>query len=146
MKGAAAKARGALAHASDEGGRDGEGPFGRGERMAEGMTLGSDVTVKYVLRSAKMALNDSDLSVDSPYNTYTHKGLPLGPICNPSPAAVTAALYPDAEYLALKYRYFCSKDPESGELAFAKSLEEHEANVALYRPLWQAYDQSRGIQ
>lgn len=115
-------------------------------RISAKMTLGADVTVKYVLNSAKMALTDSDLSVDSLYNTYKYKGLPVGPICNPSPAAVTAALYPDAEYLALKYLFFCSKDPESGELVFSKTEKEHDAAVALYKPLWVEYDQSRGIQ
>lgn len=114
-------------------------------RVASNMTLGADVTVKYVLKSAKMALTDQDLGVDSLYNTYKYKGLPVGPICNPSPSAVTAALYPDEEYLALKYLYFCSKDPESGELVFSRTLQEHEAAVAQYRPLWVEYDQSRGL-
>lgn len=115
-------------------------------RVAANMTLGADVTVKYVLKSAKMALSDQDLSVDSLYNTYKYKGLPVGPICSPSPSAVTAALYPDEEYRALKYLYFCSKDPESGELVFSKTLQEHEQAVAQYRPLWVEFDQSRGIQ
>ena len=42
-----------------------------------------------------MVLGDSELSVNSAYNTYTRKGLPVGPICNPSMDAVVAALYPD---------------------------------------------------
>ena len=114
-------------------------------RLKKGMTLGSDVTVKYVSGSEKMVLSGSDLDVNSPYNTYLHKGLPLGPICNPSMGAVVAALYPDEQYLAQKYLYFCSTDPDSGELCFTKTLQEHEAAVAMYRPLWEEYDRSRGL-
>lgn len=114
-------------------------------RIKAGMTLGSDVTVKYASGSQKMYLNDNDLAVDSPYNTYTHKGLPVGPVCNPSMDAIVAALYPDEQYVAQKYLYFCSTDPASGELHFSKTLEEHNAAVAMYRPLWEEYDKSRGL-
>ena len=114
-------------------------------RLKKGMPLGSDVTVKYVSGSQKMALSDSDLAVDSAYNTYTRTGLPVGPICNPSMDAVVAALYPDEQYVAQKYLYFCSTDPDSGELHFSKTLEEHNAAVAMYRPLWEEYDRSRGL-
>ena len=114
-------------------------------RLKKGMTLGSDVTVKYVSGSQKMYLKDSDLDVDSPYNTYRRKGLPVGPICNPSMGAVVAALYPDEQYVAQKYLYFCSKDPDSGELFFSRTLKEHEAAVAMYRPLWEEYDRQRGL-
>ena len=114
-------------------------------RLKQNMTLGSDVTVKYASGSEKMVLSGSDLSVESPDNTYTRKGLPVGPICNPSMDAVVAALYPDEQYLAQKYLYFCSKDPNSGELYFSKTQEEHDAAVAMYRPLWEEYDRSRGL-
>ncbi|MBR5301627.1 MAG: endolytic transglycosylase MltG [Clostridia bacterium] len=114
-------------------------------RLKKKMTLGSDVTVKYVSGSEKMFLTDSDLNVDSPYNTYQRKGLPVGPICNPSMGAVVAALYPDEQYVAQKYLYFCSKDPDSGELYFSKTQQEHDAAVAMYRPLWEEYDRSRGL-
>ncbi len=115
-------------------------------RLKAGMPLGSDVTVHYATGVRKMALQDSDLAVSSPYNTYVGKGLPVGPICNPSPEAVQAALYPDEMYQASGYLYFCAKEPESGELYFSRTLEEHERAVAVYRPLWQAYDESRGIR
>ena len=114
-------------------------------RLKAGMTLGSDVTVKYVSGSQKMSLNDSDLAVDSPYNTYTHKGLPVGPICNPSMDAVVAALYPDEQYVAQKYLYFCSAEPESGRLVFSKTLEEHNNAVLYYRRDWEEYDKRRGL-
>ena len=86
------------------------------------------------------------LQVDSPYNTYMYAGLPIGPICNPSAKAIEAALYPDEIYVAENYLFFCSKDPESGELYFSKTQEEHDQAVAIYAPLWQAYDESRGIE
>ena len=114
-------------------------------RLKKDMTLGSDVTIKYVSGSEKMVLSSSDLDVSSPYNTYQHKGLPVGPICNPSMDAVIAALYPDEQYLAQKYLYFCSKDPDSGELYFSKTQKEHDAAVAMYRPLWEEYDRSHGL-
>ena len=92
-----------------------------------------------------MALGDGDLNYDNPYNTYKYAGLPLGPICNPSPKAIRAALYPDETMIAQNYLYFCAKEPESGELYFSRTLAEHERAVAVYAPLWQAYDRSRGI-
>lgn len=114
-------------------------------RLKAGMTLDSDVTVKYASGSQKMYLNSDDLSVDSAYNTYQRKGLPVGPVCNPSMDAVVAALYPDEQYVAQKYLYFCSTDPDSGELHFSKTLEEHQAAAAMYQPLWEEYDRKRGL-
>ena len=114
-------------------------------RLKKNMSLGSDVTVKYVSGVKRMALTDSDLSVNSPYNTYIVKGLPLGPICSPSAAAIRAALYPDEEYVRDEYLYFCSKDPNTGELYFSRTLQEHELAVSIYAPLWQAYDRDKGL-
>ena len=87
-------------------------------RLKADMTLGSDVTIKYATGSQKMVLGDSELSVNSAYNTYTRKGLPVGPICNPSMDAIVAALYPDEQYVAQKYLYFCSTDPALRRAAF----------------------------
>ena len=115
-------------------------------RLKEGMKLQSDVTIHYISGVRKMNLRDSDMAVNSPYNTYVNAGLPLGPICSPSQEAINAALYPDEAYVAEKYLYFCAKDPESGELHFSRTLQEHEQAVNIYAPLWEAYDQSRGIQ
>ena len=115
-------------------------------RLAQNMTMGSDVTIKYYLNSKKMALSDDELKVNTGYNTYQNKGLPVGPICNPSSDAIVAALYPDEQYRQQGYLYFCSKDPDSGELHFSKTLEEHNAAVSMYRPLWIEYDKSRGIE
>ena len=115
-------------------------------RLRQKVKLGSDVTIHYVTGVRKMALTANDLALDSPYNTYLYAGLPLGPICAPSPEAINAALYPDETFVAENYLYFCSKDPESGELYFSRTLAEHEQAVAIYSPLWKAYDESRGIQ
>ena len=115
-------------------------------RLKAGMKLESDVTVHYVTGVRKMALTDEDLNRADAYNTYVNKGLPPGPICNPSPAAIKAALYPDTQMVAEKYLYFCAKEPESGELYFSRTLEEHERAVGVYAPLWKQYDQSRGIE
>ena len=114
-------------------------------RLKAGMKLESDVTIHYVSGVRKMALEGRDLTMSSPYNTYVNSGLPLGPICNPSAAAIHAALYPDETYTAENYLYFCAKNPESGELYFSRTLAEHEQAVAIYAPLWKQYDQSRGI-
>lgn len=115
-------------------------------RLNTNMTLGSDVTIKYVTGTTRMSLTNADLSVNSRYNTYAYAGLPLGPICNPSAAAIEAALYPDETFVAEKYLYFCSKDPATSELYFSKTLAEHEAAVSIYAPLWKAYDEKTGAE
>ena len=115
-------------------------------RMNAGMRLESDPTATYLLGIDKLALSNEETSAVNNYNTYVIDGLPIGPICNPSAAAMEAALYPDVEYVDEGYLYFCAKEPTSGELAFAKTLEEHEANVAQYRPLWEEYDRQRAQQ
>ena len=115
-------------------------------RLSRNMALGSDVTIHYITGVQKMNLSSEDLKVDSPYNTYTHKGLPPGPICAPSAKAIEAALYPDETYVAQNYLYFCAKEPGSGELYFSRTQAEHDQAVAIYAPLWEAYDQERGIE
>ncbi len=114
-------------------------------RLQGNTKLGSDPTIHYITGVRRMSLSNNDLNINSPYNTYKNSGLPLGPICSPSPAAILAALYPDETFVAEKYLYFCSKDPNTGELAFSKTLEEHNQAVAIYAPLWKAYDESRGL-
>ena len=115
-------------------------------RLKENMKLESDVTVHYITGVRKMSLSDSDLNTDSPYNTYRVTGLPLGPICNPSADAIRAALYPDESMVNEKYLFFCAKEPESGELYFSKTLDQHRRAVEIYAPYWKKYDEERGIQ
>jgi len=109
-------------------------------RLAAGMRLDSDPTVKYMTGTTDFILSSEELALATPYNTYVIDGLPAGPICNPSPAALEAALHPNKSYVEEGYLYFCSTDPHSGELYFSRTLEEHNAAVATYRPLWEAYD------
>ena len=115
-------------------------------RLKQKMALGSDVTIKYISGTSRMALTGTDLKLQSPFNTYIHKGLPPGPICSPSPAAIMAALYPDEQMMAEGYLYFCSKDPNTGELHFSKTLQEHEYAVSVFAPLWEAYDKRTNAQ
>ena len=60
-----------------------------------------------------------------------------------SAAALEAAMLPDMQYIKDGYLYFCATEPNSGKLAFSISKAEHEANVALYRPLWEEYDRQQ---
>lgn len=64
---------------------------------------------------------------DNPYNTYTHVGLPPGPISNPGRAALLAAIVPDET----PYLYFVSKN--DGTHYFSKTVQEHEAAVTKYQ-------------
>ena len=114
-------------------------------RLKAGMRLESDPTVKYTTKSTKLILSPDELNVQTPFNTYVVSGLPIGPICNPSKLAIEAALLPDMEYINGQYLYFCSKDPDSGELQFSRSLEEHNAAVVTYRPIWQAFDERQSM-
>ena len=69
-------------------------------------------------------------AVDSPYNTYLYAGLPPGPIANPGIASIMAVLQPaESDF----YFFVCARPRcEGGEHVFAKTYEEHEANVARY--------------
>ncbi len=113
-------------------------------RLKKDDKLQSCATLQYVTGIKKLQFDQTEMDTTSPYNTYLNAGLPVGPISNPGKQAIEAALYPDEDYLAEGYYFFCSKDPESGELAFAKTYAEHQANVAKYEDLWAAYDASQG--
>lgn len=112
-------------------------------RMNKGWKLESDPTATYLSGESKLALSTEEISQANNYNTYVVPSLPVGPICNPSAAALKAALEPDLTYINEGYMYFCATEPTSGTLAFAKTKEEHEANVARYRPLWEEYDRQQ---
>lgn len=64
-------------------------------RLDVGMKLQMDSTVNYTRPHRSLRLSESDIAADSPYNTYTRKGLPAGPIGNPGPRALAAAANPD---------------------------------------------------
>lgn len=100
-------------------------------RLNSGMMLQTDPTVIYALTLGQSDLGrplyKKDLEVDSPYNTYRNYGLPPKPICNPGKDAIIAAANPSgADYL-----FFVASG--SGGHRFARSLSEHNDNVALYR-------------
>ncbi len=115
-------------------------------RLDQGMKLESDPTVTYLSGRSKLALSDEEIAQQNGYNTYYVPALPAGPICNPSVAALEAAMFPDMEYVKQGYLYFCATEPTSGQLAFSISKEEHEANVKRYRPLWEEYDRQQELQ
>jgi UPF0755 protein len=73
-------------------------------RLAKGMRLQCDATVRYAMGVWDRPLRYEDLEFDSPYNTYEHNGLPPGPICNPGAEALRAAAHP-AETAFLFYVY-----------------------------------------
>ena len=100
-------------------------------RLRKGMLLQTDPTVIYALTSGKeeldRALTYKDLQVDNPYNTYKYVGLPPTPICNPGEEAIYAAAHP----AQTDYLYFVANG--TGGHNFAKTLKEHNANVAYWK-------------
>lgn len=93
-------------------------------RLRLNMPLQVDATIEYALPQHKTELSFGDLKIQSPYNTYLHAGLPPTPIANPGAASLEAAFHPAATD-ALYYVY-CG----NGHHVFAKTLSEHQANVA----------------
>jgi UPF0755 protein len=94
--------------------------------------LQCDPTVQYALEQAGhpvQKVRPEDLRIDSPYNTYLHRGLPPGPIANPGDASLRAALGP----AQTDYLYFVAND--QGGHFFSRTLEEHNRNVAHLRHL-----------
>ena len=100
-------------------------------RLRRGMRLQSDPTVSFGLTNGKAPLGRSltkaDLRKPTPYNTYVIDALPPGPICNPGRDAIAAVLNPTATDAL----YFVADG--TGGHAFAKTLAEHNRNVAKWR-------------
>lgn len=99
-------------------------------RWEQGWRLDADPTVQYILGTAEEwwpKLTGDDLFVESPYNTYQREGLPPGPIANPGFASIQAVLFPNDT----PYMYFVAMG-DSGEHAFAVTLEEQQQNIDLY--------------
>lgn len=101
-------------------------------RLVAGMALDVDATVQYAVGYTaadgwwKKELAIDDLKIKSPYNTYTNPGLPPGPICNPGLSAIKAVVYPD------KNNYLFYLTGNDGQMHYARTLEEHNQNVAKY--------------
>jgi UPF0755 protein len=95
-------------------------------RLRAGMPLDVDATIEYVFPEHHDVITRRDLEIDSPYNTYLHRGLPPTPIANPGKASIDAAFSPRHS----PYLYYVYKG--DGHHAFATTLREHEANVERY--------------
>ncbi len=92
-------------------------------RLDIGMALQSDATIDYIKGIPEIKHTQSDIEIDSPYNTYKYPGLMPGPINNPSLESIEAAMAPqDTDYM-----YFLN-NANTGEIVFAKTFEQHIVN------------------
>tara|TARA_Y100001970_G_C14212139_1_gene847533 strand:+ start:1165 stop:2109 length:945 start_codon:yes stop_codon:yes gene_type:complete len=100
-------------------------------RLKKNMRLQSDPTILYeknlFKKNKNLKIYKKDLQNDNPWNTYTRKGLPHTPICNPGIDALNAAANP---YIT-DFLYFVS-DGKGGH-RFSSSLEEHKRNIRLWK-------------
>jgi UPF0755 protein len=98
-------------------------------RLRNGIKLECDATIEYALPRRKSHLSHEDVLIDSPYNTYEHRGLPPTPICNPGLASIRAALQPvsthDLYYVAAPGGYHL----------FSQTLAEHDQNIKKVRAM-----------
>jgi uncharacterized YceG family protein len=104
-------------------------------RLKRGMPLGIDATIYYALEMEKGVptlsgeLTESQLQLNSPYNTRTHPGLPPTPISNPGVASIEAAANP----AHVAYLYYVLAPDGCGEHVFSTALARFEADAAAYR-------------
>jgi UPF0755 protein len=107
-------------------------------RLRRGMPLQADPTVAYAMAMLDIDLPDGlrtgHLRRDHPYNTYTRAGLPPGPIAMPRRASIAAVLNPP-----VTDEYYFVADGKGGHV-FAKTLDEHNRNVAAWRRVQRAQD------
>jgi UPF0755 protein len=103
-------------------------------RLREGIPLGIDATIYYAVELQKGIatytgeLTQSQLKIDSPYNTRTHKGLPPTPISNPGEASIDAAAHP----AHVSYLYYVAGADGCGEQVFSDTYAQFEKNAAAY--------------
>lgn len=104
-------------------------------RFKIGMGLYADATIQYALGYQedektwwKKNLTKEDLKINSPFNTYLYRGLPPAPICNPSLSSLQAVANADSSSPYLYYYHDLK-----GNTYYAKTLEEHNENIAKYR-------------
>jgi len=96
-------------------------------RVKKKMPLQADPTIQYVIPDGPRRLRYSDLTINSPYNTYKYLGLPPGPINNPGKDAILAVLYPTNH----SFLYFVATG--NGGHTFSKLYSEHQKAVKSYR-------------
>jgi UPF0755 protein len=99
-------------------------------RLQKRIALDADPSIIYaelLAGSYTGALHHDDMHFNSPYNTYKFVGLPPGPIANPGKSALEAAMHPAQS----DYYYFVAD--AQGHHRFARTIEEHNKNVAAYR-------------
>jgi UPF0755 protein len=105
-------------------------------RLEKKIALDADPSIIYAELLAGTytgALHHDDMRFNSPYNTYTHAGLPPGPIANPGKSALEAAMHPAQS----DYYYFVAD--AQGHHRFARTIEEHNKNVVAYRRAMQGH-------
>ena len=78
-------------------------------------------TVNYITNKNNANISILETQIDSPYNTYKYKGLPLGPIASPGLESIKAALYPKSS----DYWFYLSTP--QGQTIFSKTYKEHQA-------------------
>ena len=99
-------------------------------RLRRNMRLECDPTVIYAVQRVKEfdgIIHQSDLELDSPYNTYKYAGLPPGPIANPGRDSIDAALHP----APVKHLYFVARN--DGTHFFSGNYRDHHRAVLAYR-------------
>jgi len=99
-------------------------------RLRKGMRLQTDPTVIYGIGDKyKGNIRYKHLRTDTPYNTYTRKGLPPTPIAMPGQGALNAASRPDST----PYIYFVAMSDKSGRHIFSTTLKDHEQAVDVHQ-------------
>jgi UPF0755 protein len=93
-------------------------------RLRKDMFLGIDAALLYGIQKWRILSVNDYKAIDSPYNVYTHKGLPPGPICSPTVASIKAALRPEKH----GYLYYVAM-PGTGHHLFAPDYDGHLANI-----------------
>lgn len=105
-------------------------------RLDANMPMETDASLRYIFKQNSLSWTEAQRMDPSPYNTIVHTGLGLGPITNPGRNAIEAVLYPDETMRSEGYLFFVLKYGWTGELAYAKTNEEHNENVEKYQKYW----------
>lgn len=108
-------------------------------RLKINMPLGLDTTVSYATQKFNVTTTKADRQSKSPYNTYTHVGLPPRPISNPGEEALKAAMQPASG----SWLYFVTTNPSTGETKFAVDKAGHDANAEEFYAWLRAHPQSK---